>query len=90
VIHRPQLVAELRELPPEDGWARSEATGRACLVCPCGTNTGFTDQDTAAQQYVDHPQPAAKTPDPLQVDVRLVDVGSEFINTVRRMIRREK
>ena len=41
MIHKPQLVAEIRELTPEDGWARYEATGRACLTCPCGLSTGW-------------------------------------------------
>lgn len=48
MIHRPQLVAEIRELPPQDGWARYEATGRATVVCPCGLNTGWIAKGDAA------------------------------------------
>lgn len=55
MIHQPHLTAELRELPPEDGWACHEATGRACAVCPCGLNTGFIDKGEAARTYAEHP-----------------------------------
>ncbi|HCA86363.1 MAG TPA: hypothetical protein DEQ61_13185 [Streptomyces sp.] len=41
-IHRPSIVNEARELPPTaDGWAQCEPTGRACVTCTCGLNTGF-------------------------------------------------
>lgn len=53
-MHSTRIVAEVRELEPEDGWARYEATGRACVVCPCGLNTGFVDKDTAATVYREH------------------------------------
>lgn len=56
MLHQPLIVAEIRELAPADGWARYEATGRACVVCSCGLNTGFTDKKHAAQQYREHAQ----------------------------------
>ncbi|MFH9269203.1 hypothetical protein ACH4KN_33870 [Streptomyces sp. NPDC017546] len=56
MLHEPLIVAEIRELDPEDGWTRFEATGRACVVCPCGLNTDFIDKAEAAQQYRDHAQ----------------------------------
>lgn len=55
MIHRPILVAEIRELPPEDGWACYEGTGRACLVCACGTNTGFVAKADAGRAAREHP-----------------------------------
>ena len=56
MLHQTLIVAEVRELAPADGWAQYEATGRACVVCPCGLNTGFTDKTDAAQQYREHAQ----------------------------------
>jgi len=58
MLHQPLIVAEIREIDPADGWAQYEATGRACVVCPCGLNTGFTGKAEAAQQYRDHAQGA--------------------------------
>jgi hypothetical protein len=55
MIHHPTLVAEVRDLPPEDGWARHESTGRACVVCPCGLNTGFIGRAEAFPAFKDHP-----------------------------------
>jgi hypothetical protein len=54
MLHQVHLVNELRELPPQDGWARHEATGRACVVCPCGLNTGFINAREACQQFNSH------------------------------------
>lgn len=54
MLHRLLIVAELRQTQPDGQWAQYEATGRACIVCPCGLNTGFTDKNEAAQQYRDH------------------------------------
>lgn len=57
MLHRLLIVAELQsEEPTSDGWAQYEATGRACVVCPCGLNTGFIDKTEAAQQYREHSQ----------------------------------
>lgn len=53
--HWPHLIAEIRGLPPEDGWARYESTGRACLVCTCGTVTGFIDKAEALRAAQNHP-----------------------------------
>lgn len=55
MIHCPTLVFEIRDPPPEDGWACYERTGRACLVCPCGTTTGFIDRAEALRAARDHP-----------------------------------
>ncbi|MFM9653561.1 hypothetical protein ACKI1S_46745 [Streptomyces galilaeus] len=55
MIHHPHIVAEIRELPPEGGWARYESTGRACLVCSCGTVTGFVDKADVRRQAAEHP-----------------------------------
>lgn len=60
MLHRLLIVAELQEKKPVDGWAQYETTGRACVVCPCGLNTGFIDKTEAAQQYREHAQ--ANTP----------------------------
>ncbi|MFK4797799.1 hypothetical protein ACI3K5_03785 [Streptomyces sp. MPA0124] len=52
--HQPHLIPELRDLPPEDGWPRAEATGRACTICQCGLNTGFVDSSEAIQSFNAH------------------------------------
>lgn len=62
MLHQLLIVAEIRELDPEDGWARHEATGRACVVCPCGLNTGFIQKTDAAQQYREHARPTPTRP----------------------------
>lgn len=54
MVHRPLVVAEIRELPPQDGWACYERTGRACLVCHCGLNTGFIDKAETARLAQQH------------------------------------
>lgn len=55
MIHKPRTVAEIRDLPPENGWARVESTGRACTVCCCGLNTGFIDKPEARHIARQHP-----------------------------------
>ncbi|QQM44995.1 hypothetical protein [Streptomyces liliifuscus] len=52
--HLPLLVRELRELPPQDGWACYEGTGCACMVCCCGLTTGFIDKREARRQAEQH------------------------------------
>ncbi|MFD9445498.1 hypothetical protein ACFWBR_42365 [Streptomyces sp. NPDC060006] len=52
--HRPLLVREIRELPPQDGWACYEGTGRACMVCSCGRTTGFIDKGEAWRKAEQH------------------------------------
>jgi hypothetical protein len=92
-MHSPQIVVELRERPPEDGWACSESTGRACFVCTCGTTTGFVAKAEAIQAATEHPN-SGQSPwidgprEPLQVDVRLVGIGPEVKNFVRRFLGR--
>lgn len=55
MLHQLLLVAEIRQTSIDDnGWAQYEATGRVCIICPCGLNTGFTDKPAAAQQYREH------------------------------------
>ncbi|MFI7014138.1 hypothetical protein [Streptomyces sp. NPDC050164] len=92
-MHSPQIVVELREAPPEDGWACYEATSRACFVCTCGTTTGFVDRAEAIQTATEHPgrgqSPWIDGPrEPLKVDVRLVGIGTDIKDFVRRMIRK--
>lgn len=47
-------IPEVRESAPIGDWKAYEATGRACVVCPCGLNTGFINKDEALQAYKDH------------------------------------
>ncbi|RMB81288.1 hypothetical protein [Streptomyces shenzhenensis] len=54
MLHRLLIVAELQEKEPDDGWAQYQTTGRACVVCPCGFNTGFIPKAEAASQYRAH------------------------------------
>jgi hypothetical protein len=98
-MHIPHLIAELRSLPPEDGWARSEATGRACLVCACGTSTGFIDKADALREAEQHPATTQADDDrtncvtqgqPIKVEVNLAGASTEFVDLVRRFVRREK
>lgn len=56
MLHSVQIINEIRELPPENGTAQYEATGRACAVCPCGLNTGFIKAREACQQFNSHAQ----------------------------------
>ncbi|MER7963595.1 hypothetical protein [Streptomyces ardesiacus] len=49
-----QFVGEIRQLPPVEGWARYEPTGRACVTCPCGYNSGFIAREDAIQAYKEH------------------------------------
>lgn len=55
-MHHPLIVAEIRELTPEGGWRQYEPTGHACVVCPCGLNTGFIGKTEAATRYREHVQ----------------------------------
>ena len=95
MLHKPYLIAERRELEPRDGWARSEPTGRATTVCACGLNTGFIDTADAAAAFAEHPKPPepvtvpdAPDPQPLRVDVRLIGLGFDVKEFVRRLARR--
>ncbi|MET8824775.1 hypothetical protein ABZX40_17895 [Streptomyces sp. NPDC004610] len=88
-MHTPQITNEIRELAPVDGWASYEATGRACVVCPCGLNTGFIDKTTAAEVYREHPRTGTdrtrwltEKPEPIRITV---DGGGPVI---RELIRR--
>ncbi|GHH68506.1 hypothetical protein FHS35_009122 [Streptomyces umbrinus] len=95
MFHHATLVAEVREIEPEDGWARYERTGRACLACSCGTVTGFVDKAEALRAADDHPGSACASArlaaaEPLKVDVRLVGVGDSFKSFVRQMLRRDR
>ncbi|MCZ4611603.1 hypothetical protein O3S80_49245 [Streptomyces sp. Lzd4kr] len=54
MLHRPHLITEIRELPPQDGYARYERTGRATVVCPCGLNTGWIPRLDASAQARTH------------------------------------
>jgi hypothetical protein len=103
-VHSPQIVVELRELPPEDGWACAESTGRACFICTCGATTGFIDKTDALDAATGHPGAEragidrealidrmawrTRSSEPLKVDIRLVGVGSEVKNFVRHFLGR--
>lgn len=39
-VHDVRVVAEVRELPPQDGWACWESTGLCHLKCSCGYSDG--------------------------------------------------
>ncbi len=39
-VHDVKITAEIRELPPEDGWRCFEDTGMATLTCSCGHTDG--------------------------------------------------
>lgn len=86
-MHSTVLMNEIRELEPsEDGWARYEATGRACAVCPCGLNTGFTHRADAVRLYREHTS-AGQT-----VHVRLTapeGSDAQLAERIRRMVRRD-
>jgi hypothetical protein len=66
MLHRLLIVAELRQPQTDEQWAQYEPTGRACVVCPCGLNTGFIDKTEAAQQYRDHAR-ANQPPSPVHI-----------------------
>ena len=60
-MHHATITAEVRELEPtSDGWAQHEATGRACVVCPCGLNTGFIANSAVVDAYREHVRPGQK------------------------------
>lgn len=62
-MHRPIITAEIREMEPtSDGWAQYEATGRVCVVCPCGLDSGFIPKEQAAVQYREHTNPVQPRP----------------------------
>lgn len=50
MIHHPTLTAEIRELPPEDGWRRFEPTGVVTLACSCGYSEGPMPKPLRARQ----------------------------------------
>lgn len=53
--HSAQYVAELKEAEASPGgWRQFEGTGRACVVCPCGTVTGFVPREEAVKAYKEH------------------------------------
>jgi hypothetical protein len=55
VLHQALIVVEIQQADPDaNGYIEVKATGRVCIVCPCGLNTGFTDRTEAAQQHRDH------------------------------------
>lgn len=54
--HDPNVEAEIRETPPEDGWRCFERTGRARATCPCGLDTGYVPTAQACDTARSHPQ----------------------------------
>ncbi|MCY0926900.1 hypothetical protein OTB20_11935 [Streptomyces sp. H27-H1] len=86
--HHIVAVAEVRDLEPEDGWVRSEKTGRACIVCPCGLNTGFVTlqeaHDTGRAHA--HDGPFAR---PVTFTVQLEGAGEVLAETIKRALDRE-
>lgn len=48
VTHQVTLEAEVEQTgSDEEGWAVTRSTGRARMVCACGTDTGMVDIDAA-------------------------------------------
>lgn len=82
--HNPLLIVELRALEPVDGWSRSEHTGRACAVCPCGLNTGFIDKAEAGDAYRKH-QPKGSTS--IRCKLQLAP-DNTFEDMIRRALKR--
>ncbi|RPK85076.1 hypothetical protein EES46_23320 [Streptomyces sp. ADI98-10] len=54
--HKPNVQAETRDLPPENGWARAEHTGQARTTCPCGLDTGLIPTAQACDTARSHAQ----------------------------------
>ena len=79
-MHSPQIVVELRDLPPENGWACYERTGRACVVCPCGLDTGFIDKSAAIDAYRGH-VPAGQ-----KISITLGGGDEQMRDTIRRIV----
>ncbi|MEV4858937.1 hypothetical protein [Streptomyces ossamyceticus] len=78
MMHDPTLVVEIRELLPEDGWARYEDTGRATVACSCGLNTGWIPKTEAARIAQDHPTaPKGTAPMPQPSIGRIVHVAAD-------------
>lgn len=62
-MHSAHIAAEIRQTAPVADaagrlWNTYEATGRARLVCPCGTTTGFIPTAAALDAANDHPRGA--------------------------------
>lgn len=86
--HHVIVVTEMRDLEPEDGWARSEKTGRACVVCPCGLDTGFVplaEASTLGQAHVH----GARFPRPVTFTLQLEGADRVLAETVKQALRKE-
>jgi hypothetical protein len=53
-MHSPQIVVELRDLPPKEGWRVIERTGRATVTCPCGLESGPIAAPEALRALQEH------------------------------------
>ncbi|MGA5669003.1 hypothetical protein ACPCTG_26410 [Streptomyces pseudogriseolus] len=54
MLHQSLIVVEIRQAESEQGWAQYEATGRVCIVCPCGLNTDWITTSDGAREYREH------------------------------------
>ncbi|MGQ5580938.1 hypothetical protein [Streptomyces sp. ECR3.8] len=54
MLHQTLIVVEIRQAEDENGWAVYEATGRVCIICPCGLNTDWTTTSDGAREYREH------------------------------------
>lgn len=86
--HRIVAVAEVRDLEPEAGWVRSEKTGRACIVCPCGLNTGFVSIQEAHDTGRAHAHNDA-FPRPVTFTIQLEGADEVLAETIKRALGRE-
>ncbi|WP_043173959.1 hypothetical protein [Streptomyces sp. NRRL B-24484] len=62
--HRATITRQLKAGTPEDGWATWEDTRRACLVCNCGTVTGWQPVEEIVRLAQEHTEPRASGPRP--------------------------
>lgn len=52
--HNAAIIQQYRSGEPDGGWATYERTGVACLVCNCGTITGWLPADEVMATARDH------------------------------------
>lgn len=86
--HRIVAIAEIRDLEPEAGWARSEKTGRACIVCLCGLNSGFIPAQEATDIGRAHAHDGA-FPRPVTFTVQHEGASEALTETIKRVLRGE-
>lgn len=83
-MHRPTIVTEIREVPSKNSWAAYKPTGRACVVCPCGLNTGFIASHAAGRTLANHVHPRQT----IEIHLRPTDLATSITDAIRRAHRR--